>query len=695
MRRRILAFLLIFSLVSGLGLTVFPREKAEAAIAFLYDKKKANVILNIKKAKEIFVGGKSLDLGYNIGGIKKGVKGKWVSSKPSVVKVSSKGKVTAVGNGTAIVSFKYQGRKKEVSIRCKIEAKTRASSIAIVAPSDFTGAVVFGSVNAFQAKMTTNPKALKLNSKVTHSYKTFFELFMDAELKNPAPSSLATVNDDGILIAKEEVGTVYLRAVGKLSKNSKTGVIYSAPLAISIEPKFNLHEAVIRQTALNQFEISFDKAEKLTGVEIWENDTNLEIGNTISLSEDRKVVTVNAVRNLTKTARVILKAGDKKEEKIAAFSDQKVSRIELVGTEAALVKFENNKGRAEIAFRLLDQFGSDVTFDERFANKSYAVWMNKKAKISKDGRIGFDLTPEQSVVGFTGNLMVTYAGKELGTEPVVANFGLKIGNFRVAKDIKIDGIYKKLTTGYVKVMGGDGNLAVGSILGNHSLPTHTDVYAPHYLLIKVTDSTGVSMAETGADSQKYQVKIISSTGLELDKLTNSEVKSIDPVIIDGIRYLTYPLKPGVLREGDIVIKVEIPGTKMKDIITGKVSTTTASSGNLEIYGEGYVDEDNLVQFILKNANNERVKKYEEVLSTLGLADIGVGQVFMPADSNIIRSANGSTFFFRKNSATGEAELYYRPFSISLGTGMKENIEEITVFKGSANEDTGILTVKSR
>lgn len=694
MKKRLLAFFLVFVMSAGLFTAMSQREQAEAAIAFLYDSKKPEAILTKKKGKEIFVGGKSVHLGYNIGGIKKGVKGKWISSKPSVVKVSKSGKLTAVGNGTAFITFKYKTNKKEIKISAKVISRTRATEISLKPQGDFNGTMSFEGGNVFEAKMETNPKALKINPSITHNYKVFYELFMDSELKNPAPSSLAKISESGVFTAGNEPGTVYLRAAGKLSKNSKNGVIYSEPIAITIGPKLDLKEALISQTALNQFKVSFEQAEKITGIEIREFENNLEVPNTMSLTEDRKTLIVTTTRNLTKIAKVTLKAGDKKEEKVISFEAQKVAKIELIGEEAALVKFDNNKGRAEIGFRFLDQFGNDVTFDKRFANKSFATWENNtRADVGEDGRIGFDLSTEQSAVGYKGKLKVNYVGREQ-TE-VEEEFPVKIGNFRIPKDLKIDGIYKKLTSGYVKVMDRNGSIPVGSVMGNHNVPLPNDAFPPYYLLIKVKDNTGVSMAEAGATLKKYMVKITSGTGLDLDKLTNNEIKSVEPAIIGGERFMTYPLKPVVLKEGDVIIQAEIPGTRLTDIISGKVSGSTSITSGFAVSGEGYVNEDNLIQFDLKNSNDERVTKYEDVISSLGLSDNGFGIVYLVQSNNLIQSEKGSVFYFKKNKGSGEAELYYRPTILSIKEGVNKDVEEVIVMKGTPNEKKCLLYTKRK
>lgn len=691
MKKRLIAVLFVFVLSTGLMTELLPREEAKAVLKFLYDKKKPDAILTTKKAKSIFVGGNNIDLGYNIGGKKEGIKGKWSSSNPKVVTVSKKGKLKAVGNGNSIISFKYKQGGKENTIKCKVTAKTRATEVKLISPEAFDGSMDFGNVFSFRAELLTNPKALEINPSINHSYKVFYELFMDENLKNPPPTSLAEIGENGLFKAKSEAGTVYLRAVGKLSKNSKSGVVYSAPLVITIGPKVNLQTAVLRQSALNKIDVTLENADRVTKVLVRDFATNRDIGSTMLPSTDKGSFSVVTSEELRAKTRVLLFAGDKMEEKFLDSSVQRVENIELTGEEAPLISFDNNRGRAEIGFKLLDQFGTDVTNDERFKKKSYAIWQNKKADISEDGRISFDLTPEQSVMGYQGILEVSYVGEYPSVD---RSFAVRIGTFRVAKEIKVEGIYKKLTTGYVKVMGKDGSLPVGTTLAPHMTTVLQDNYAPHYLLISVKDNTGQSMAEKGADSKRYEVSVLSSTGLELDKLQGNEVKSVDPVVIGGERFLAYPLKAAVLKEGEVVIQAGISGTRIKDFMSGKVSKM-AGSGSLELSGEGFVNEENLISFVLKNATGEVVKKYEEVLGTLGLIDHGVGTVFILPDSKLIYSEKSSIFQLKKNLSTGEAELYYKPFSHVLPPNTKQFIEEVTVFKGSSNEDKWVLKVKSR
>lgn len=698
MKKRFLAglvtFMLVFSMVAG----IMPHVKAKAAIAFLYDKKKPNAMLTTKKAKEIFVGGNQLDIGYNIGGQKKGIKGKWASSKPAVVKVSQKGRVTALDNGTAFISFTYVSGGKATSIKFKILSRTRASKVQIVNPAGFDGTMDFGNVFSFRSVLTTNPKALKVNPKVEHSYKIYYELYMDENGLNPAPSSLATIGDNGILKSNQEAGEVYLRALGKLSKKSKNGVIYSDIVKISIGPKIKLKDAEIKQTAVNRFDVNFEEAFKISRVEI-RDQRNVEVKNTSLLTNEAKTLSVTADRSLIGDMRIILYAEDQKEERTLTFYDQRVADIELVGSEAGLVKFEKGKGVAEVGYRLLDQFGTDVTKDPRFFGRSYALWEgNVLTEFSTtDNKISIPLSPNQ-LIGYEGSLSVTYGGNSsiAGDQAVSRVLKVKIGNPVGIREVQIQGVYKRSGNAYVKVMDAATSLPVGTVIspfGGYFL--YNEAPESYYLLIRVKDSNGNDVVEAGAGASKYVVAVTSATGIELDKADGkNEVTSIKPIEIDGVSYLTYPLKSAVLKAGTVNVRVLVTGTNLSSSLDMKVADG-ANLSAITISGEGRVGVENLVNLTVLAEGNKPVTKYEEVLTALGVTDYGSGVVYLANYPNVMFSSKGSLFTLKKNQATGLAELYYSPFSTALPNGSLQGLEEIIVMKGTNFEKKNFLIVKAK
>lgn len=692
MKKRLFAGLLLLvvamSIVSG-GL---PRVKAKAAIAFLFDKKTPNVILTTKKAKYIFVGGRKLDIDYNIGGKKQGIKGRWISSNPSVAKVSQSGKVKAVGNGSATIRFAYKLGNKSYEIKCKVVAKTRATDIKLLSPESFDGSMDFENAFLFKTVLSTNPKALKINPNITHNYKVFYELYMDENHLNPAPSSLATISDTGMFKTYRESGIVYLRAVGKLSKNSKSGVIYSNPVTIRIQSKISLKDALIKQTGLNKFDVTYEEVSKINKVELRDLKTNMEIGSMISPTLDNKTISVTASRNLTESMKVILISGDKRDERIVAFSEQKVAEIEILGAEASLVSFANGKGVAEISYRLLDQFGVDVTNDFRFKDKSYAVWDNVTKADIMGNKVSFALNPNQLISGYVGKFEFTYGGQN---PAITKTINLRIGGPSVIKEVQIQGVYKKDLNGYAKVMDAGLNLPANTIIpyfGGSSL--YNLVPDSYYLLVRVKDNNGKDIADVGAGQGKYTVLVNSATGFELDKADNkNEITSIAPVIVDGVTYLTYPVKAGILKAGTINVKIMVTGTNIISSMDMKVSDTVAIPADFTISGEGKVGGENLISYTLRTSDNRLLTKFEEVMSALGMNVYSAAIV--PVDAKLIFSANSSYFIFKKNPTTGMADLYYTPNMLSLPNGTSQNIEEILLMKGTNAEKKVFLTVKAK
>ena len=345
--------------------------------------------------------------------------------------------------------------------------------------------------------------------------------------------------------------------------------------------------------------------------------------------------------------------------------------------------------KAEVRYKLLDQYGNDVTRDVRFAGKTSAVWEgNKPVNLVADGKFLIDLEPNQTV-GYVGRLNITYGG----VTPITREVQIKIGNPSYIKDLQIMGIYKRTLTGYVKVMDNNTFLTAGTVInsfgGTSSLNTIPESY---YVLVRARDSAGNSIYNAGIPQSKISLVITGNTGLMLDT-ADGKLQTISPVTVDGETFLTYPLKAAVLTTGTVNIRAVAVGGMANNAMDSKVSEG-ASVGSLEVSGEGVAGKENRINFTLKNASNAVVTRYEEVLSTLGLNDNGAGKVYIMPGSNILSSDNGSYFYFSKNAQTGMAELYYMPFATAL-KGASVSAETITVLKGTPASKTWALVVKAQ
>lgn len=364
-----------------------------------------------------------------------------------------------------------------------------------------------------------------------------------------------------------------------------------------------------------------------------------------------------------------------------------VKEIIIENTEAPLTTLSDKGMKAEVRYKLLDQYGNDVTRDIRFAGKCSALWEgNKPVQLITDGKFLIDLEPNQTV-GYIGRLNITYGG----TGSISKEVQIRIGSPSYIKSIEIMGIYKRTFTGYTKVMDSNTFLTKGTVInsfgGNANLNT---IPGSYYVLVRARDNYGNSIYNAGIPQDKISLAISGNVGIVLDAV-DGKVQTISPITVDGETFLTYPIKGAVLSTGNINIRAVTAGNSASHAMDSKV-TEGANVGSLAIAGEGIIGKENLITYVLTNTSNVQVTRYEEVLSALGLNDQGAGKVFIMPDSNIMSSNFHSYFYISKNAFTGLAELYYMPSGAALANGTETNIDTITVLKGTAAEKSYGLKV---
>lgn len=379
------------------------------------------------------------------------------------------------------------------------------------------------------------------------------------------------------------------------------------------------------------------------------------------------------------------------KDRVQVSTQAAVKEIVVENMEAPLATLSDSGMKAEVRYKLLDQYGNDVTRDIRFAGKCSALWEgNKPVKLITDGKFLIDLEPNQTV-GYVGKLNITYGGAGSISKEVQ----IKIGSPSYIKDIQIMGVYKRTLTGYAKVMDNNTFLTKGTTInsfgGNSSLNTIPESY---FVLVRARDNYGNSIYNAGIPQSKISLVITGNTGLTLDTV-DGKLQTISPITIDGETFLTYPIKAAVLSTGNVNIRAVTAGNSASHAMDSKV-TEGASVGSLTIAGEGVVGKENLITYILTNTSNMQVTRYEEVISALGLNDNGAGKVFIMPGSNIISSSYGSYFYISKNTSTGLAELYYVPSGAALLNGTETNIETVTVLKGTnAQKDYALKVMRTK
>ncbi len=683
MKNKIIAALLTGVVTLGSLFYAVPREEAKAAIAFLYDKNNPNTMLTLSKVKEVFLGQSDLDIDYSIGGRTSGVSGTWKSSNKAVAAVSKDGVVKALKSGSTVISFGYMVNGKLQQIKCRVKVSDGIDSLEIAGTGNFSGSMPADSIIRLKATAKSGGNIVEVGPGKKTAYGTFFEIFLDEECKNPAPSSLATVTSSGFLVSGSETGKLYIRAVVKGSKDAKNG-IFSNVLTVDVKNRMS-----VTQTGTNTFTVESGNKGEITGITV-KNLKGEQIASSFTLSADKKTATVTAFKELTETCNVEITAGTTKYNITARFEAAVVKEIAVESSEAPLTTLNNSGMTAEINYKLLDQFGNDVTRDIRFSGKTYALWGNTtRVAAAADGKFLIPLSAEQTV-GYTGTLEIVYGG--VGN--ISKSISVKIGNPSYIKSVEVMGIYKRTRDGYAKVMDSSTFLSKGTVIGNFGGNSQLNtLFDSYYVLVRVKDSYGNSISSAGIDQTKIALSITGGTGLEQDR-ADGKLQSITPVNIGGESFLTYPLKAATLNSGLVSIRAVTSGNTANHTMDSRV-TEGVNAGTLVLAGEGKVGVENLITFILYNAANVQLMKYEEVIAALGLNDYGSGQAVIMPGSNTVSAANGSYFIVKKNKTTGFAEMYYVPSYAALPAGMVQNGEEITVFKGTVFEKKYVLTVKSK
>ena len=223
----------------------------------------------------------------------------------------------------------------------------------------------------------------------------------------------------------------------------------------------------------------------------------------------------------------------------------------------------------------------------------------------------------------------------------------------------------------------------------------------YYMLIKATDNYGNNINTIGTRDSKLSVDVTGSALISLDTVIENgvEVKeSIRPITVDGISYLTYPLRAGKVKSGEMNIIIQ--GGAVRQVIK---KTITDGSSLMTFFVTGnaaYIGQDNIISYGLYTSSGTAIKEYNAFIYYLGLSDPNnVGNIILPYDSKILSSNKGSTFSIRRNEVTKEAEIHYTPnvnVLLNGGTMQDYGADEITVLKGyGADLEKKISIVVSR
>ena len=629
-------FVILLSTAVGIS-SIFSTEIMAAAKSYLYTSKKP-----VSK-KTIYVGGDSVKLKYNINGRTKGIKGSWKSDNTGRIKVNKNGTCKAVGNGKTTVSFTYKYGRKTYTLKCKFIAETKAGEVSILNSAGTTDEVTVesGTDYKFRSKITPVEEATELNNKIKSTDKVFYQLFADENCTQK--TKLGTIDSIGVFSAGEKAGTLYVRASAKKDKKAEDDIV-------SDVIKINIEEA---------------KKEEEPKIEEPKKEENKNNTNPDKL----------------KPARIEL-------------SSYAVVR-DIVG--------QNSGYFADVSFRVFDGNGKEITAAPILDNgKITATWKGSEAPINFAGKVTLFLpfSPPNipNPIGTTGEVKLIYKGADNNEITAVQTVSVVPPSLITTAEFK--GIYKcsysttnasiyyepVLDKEITKLKNGDEIKDFGSYAMVNKMP---DSY---YLLIKATDNYGNNINAVGTRESKIMVDVTGSALVSLDTALENGVEtkeSISPIAVDGVSYLTYPLKASKVKSGEINITIQ--GGTVRQVIKKMVTDGSKLSAFFLTGTIAYVGQDNIIPFVMYTSSGTAIKEYGEVLYYLGIVDQdpqGIGTVNLLPGSKVLSSDKGSTFSIRRNPATKEAEIHYMPnFNVLMknNTIQDYGTDEITILKDYGTE----------
>ena len=143
----------------------------------------------------------------------------------------------------------------------------------------------------------------------------------------------------------------------------------------------------------------------------------------------------------------------------------------------------------------------------------------------------------------------------------------------------------------------------------------------YYLLIKATDNYGNNINAVGTRESKIMVDVTGSALVSLDKALENGVETketISPIAVDGVSYLTYPLKASKVKSGEINITIQ--GGTVRQVIKKMVTDGSKLSAFFLTGTIAYVGQDNIIPFVMYTSSGTAIKEYGELLHYLGITD---------------------------------------------------------------------------
>jgi hypothetical protein len=566
-------------LVLAMVVSLVPAASANAAKNYIFISGTKTQVSTEKKLT-MWVGGKAVNLDYMINKKSAGISGTWKSSKPSVIKIDkATGEMKALKNGGVVITFKAKNGTK---LKAGVYARTRATALNINSNGENVNAkeltLKVGEVLPVSIDMPVNKTALQSGS--ASSYKVYPEV-EDTSVVQVIKSS----NTEYKINAAKE-GTTKVNFVANYSKeaNVRKNKYYKENY-VTIKVESDVAEGA-KQTAVNQITVT---GKGLTNVvadyAVKCNGAPIALASAVLSSDGKSVVlTTNSANPMAGSYTVTLKSGKVYELTMAQSGPSKIE----FGKAATIVT--GNSKQVKITYKILDQFGTDVTA------KYYSA-----ATITVNG-----YTVDKTKAGV---IIATSTTDFVAGLTVVAPSVIAISGSTVASDSKSYTVSAAAGPHTVKLLGiykldGSNHVATSLMEG--------DVTANQvYLALEVRDQYGDLFPVASITKDNVIVSVVGATGLAFDTTTK-------PVALkaNGAEFAAgYPVKAGKILAGTSTVTA-VPVSFADGRVTGSgtitvtAATKVSSISNISQLATLKVGSKTEFSFTAYDNNNQVVTSYD-------------------------------------------------------------------------------------
>ena len=630
------------------------------------------------KPRYIYVGGKKVNFDYYVDGKTKGVKGTWASSDKKIVTVDKSGIARAVGNGKATISFTFTYKGKKYSMKTHVVGRTRAESctVKVVEPSDFDGTMEVGGWIDINRTLKAKAKARAVTPGIKSTYKAYGELYDDEDCTIVHDGSVETLGDK-FIVTGEGDGVVYFKANARNSKTNMDYNVDSNVIKITVGEGKQEEDKPDETLVTGATQTDVDKIKVTSTTDI--NSITIKMGNTIlsqrkgspEIAADKKSAIVSLPGNY-QTATYTVLINDVTSSAIEVKCEtRRLEKMELDSPYAVLdrevISIINNKTvnpKATVRYRVFDQFGNDVTKSAAFPVSDF--YSGGIFQLKSQGVMEFEFS-YNPVIGTKYDVVLVHQGSAKTMREQV-----ELVKPAVVEKITFAGIYRYdaskntyelMADGTVSNMA-EGDAAIAAFGGSTS---NTKTHGAYYMLFKAENQYGGNAAAAGVGFNSLVINLSpGTTGLAIDMVrengqTSTQIQSIDPITVDNVEHLAYPLKSGTFKEGTAYLTAFAVGSSTNVNTTLKVNSKMGiKTLTLSAAETLYESKSSYLNYSVVDTYGNNVTDYNTLVKYCGLNSGGT-VAELPASNKIIHSTSGSKFAWVKQS-DGSAKLRYTPAS---------------------------------